>query len=612
MSSTVSAPASANRGLQFREPILIVLLIGLLIGVLVTTQYGESWDELQFYKYADRALEAYGTWPTSSQITLTGNTYDNYGPAYVMLVALGARLLGLVIPWITSDLRHLVYLLTYLVGIWAFYQLCRRWFERGPGLGATLLMATQPLFWGHAFISPKDIPFLTFFLLSLLLGFRMVDAAPGVSFENVTPRKRRWLLLITGIWLLLLFCLLAATPLIRSWIESLVDSAAAGQPNIIARIATDIHKVKPAVYVQKYFTLFVDLQIAFLVLSSLLMALIWRRIPSAARFALSIAPAAIALGITTSIRVLGPFAALMVVGYAAWKLRLRAIPIVAAYLVVGAIAMYLTWPYLWPDPIGHFVESVRVMSEYPWQGLVLFNGVMYASTDIPRSYLPVLLGIQLTEPVWFLFAAGIAIAAYDLFRRRLAFGGLLLLAFVWFVVPLVGFVATRSPLYDNFRQVIFILPPVFMLAGVVFSRIKRPLFQFALIALVLVPGVVDAVRLHPYEYAYYNRFIGGELGAFRRFELDYWGTSYRAAAGYLNRVAPANASVWVEGPAHLIQLYARPDLKIYSTYEAERAPHYDYVVALTRFNLDLQSYPQATIVYTIGRDQALFTVVKQP
>ena len=180
------------------------------------------------------------------------------------------------------------------------------------------------------------------------------------------------------------------------------------------------------------------------------------------------------------------------------------------------------------------------------------------------------------------------------------------------MLPLTGFIVTRSPLYDNFRQVIFILPPVFMLAAVVFSRIRRPLLQAALIALVVLPGIVDGVRLHPYEYAYYNRFIGGELGAFRKYELDYWGTSYRAAADYVNAVAPANASIWVEGPAHLIQLYARPDLKIYSTYEVQRAPHYDYVVALTRFNLDQLSYPQAPVVYTVGRDQALFTVVKQP
>jgi hypothetical protein len=252
------------------------------------------------------------------------------------------------------------------------------------------------------------------------------------------------------------------------------------------------------------------------------------------------------------------------------------------------------------------------MAEYPWKGQVLFNGVMYTSTDIPRSYLPVLLGIQLTEPVWFLFAAGLAVVVYESIKRWEQKVILLVLTVVWFILPLVGFVITRSPLYDNFRQVFFILPPVFMMAGAAFEKIKRPILQGALVGLLLLPGIIDGVHLHPYEYIYYNRFIGGVQGAFRKYELDYWGTSYREAANYLNENAPANASLWVEGPVHILQLYARPDLKVYSTYEAARAEHYDFVVVTTRYNLDLQSYPNAKIVYGIERDGSLLTVIKEP
>lgn len=609
--ASASAASPARRFLSRLDLILPLLLFALIVGSAVTRQYGESWDELQFYKYADRALQTYVTWPSTGQIALTGNTYDNYGPAYVMIVALGARLLGLVVPWITSDLRHLVYLVTYLIGVWGFYQLCRRWLAAGAALGATLLLATQPLFWGHAFISPKDIPFFTFFVLSLLFGFRMVDGVGSVVVDAGRSR-RRGLLIVTALWLIVLLGLLLATPVVRSWIEGSVQAAAAGKSSLISQLARDIHKVDPAVYVERYFVLFVDLQIAFCILSTALMAFLWHRVPGALAFVWTAAPAGILLGLTTSIRVLGPLAGLIVAAYALWKLRRAAIPILITYVLITAMAMYLSWPYLWSDPIGHFVESVRVMAEYPWQGLVLFNGVMYSSTDIPRSYLPVLLGIQLTEPVWLLFAVGLGLALFLAIRGEASARGLLLLASAWFTLPLVLFIATRSPLYDNFRQIIFILPPIFMLAGVVFGRIQRPLFQAVLIALVILPGIIDGVRLHPYEYTYYNRFIGGELGAFRRYELDYWGTSYRAAADYLNEVAPANASIWVEGPAHLIQLYSRPDLKIFSTYEAERSPRYDYIVALTRFNLDEQSFPGAPVVYTIGRDQALFTVIKLP
>ncbi len=601
-----------QRAWRAKYAVPVLLLIAFFIGLLTVRQYGESWDELQFFKYADRALEAYFTWPSSGTIPLTGNTYDNYGPAYVMLVALGARLLGLVVPWMTSDLRHLLYFITWLVGIWAFHALARRWLAEAAAFGGTLLFASQPLFWGHAFISPKDIPFLTFFLLSVEFGFRMVDSFPDPTVATGGGRDRRALIALTTGWLALLFAAFLATPLVHAWVDAAVRAAAAGQTNLISSIARDIHKVKPGVYIQRYFVFFLWARSIFFLVTAVALAWSWRKAQSALHLLLAVSPAAVLLGIATSIRVLGPFAALFVAAYAAWKWRKQAIVPLAIYAVVAAVAMYLSWPYLWPNPLGHLVESVRVMSEYPWRGQVLFDGTMYASTDIPRSYLPVLLGIQLTEPVWFLFAIGLGIAVYESVRRNAASRVLLLLSLVWFILPLAGFVATRSPLYDNFRQVFFILPPVFLLSGLALQKIRRPVLQAALIGLLVLPGIVDGAQLHPYEYIYYNRFIGGVHGAFRKYELDYWGTSYREAAAYLNQVAPANDTVWVEGPAHLLQLYARPDLKIYSTYEAARADHYDYVVALTRYNLDLTSYPDAAVVDRIEREGSSLTVIKTP
>jgi hypothetical protein len=132
------------------------------------------------------------------------------------------------------------------------------------------------------------------------------------------------------------------------------------------------------------------------------------------------------------------------------------------------------------------------------------------------------------------------------------------------------------------------------------------------IALCVLPGIIGIVRLYPYEYIYYNSFIGGVDGAFRKFELDYWGTSYREAAQFVNSVAPEKATIWAEGPAHLFGLYARKDLKVYSAGETERADHYDYVVATTRYNLDQTAYPDAKTIYSVKRRDAVLSVVKQP
>jgi hypothetical protein len=304
-------------------------------------------------------------------------------------------------------------------------------------------------------------------------------------------------------------------------------------------------------------------------------------------------------------------AGLLVALYAFRKQGTKVIPTLIVYAFLALVAMYVTWPYLWPNPVGHLIESLRVMSQYPWPGEVLFDGALYASTDIPRTYLPILLGIQLTEPVWVLFIVGLVVAVWSFVKKR-EYLELLTLTLVWLILPLAGFIVSRMPLYDNFRQVFFILSPVFLIAGVVFEKVKPRIWQIVLIALVVLPGLIGIVRLHPYEYIYYNSFIGGEKGAFRRFELDYWGTSYREAANWLNEVAPSDANVWVEGPAHLLDLYLREDLNLYSTYEVERAEGYDYVVSTTRYDLDLTSYPDAEIVYRIERGGGLLAVIKQP
>jgi hypothetical protein len=580
---------------------LIAFLLLASLGIFIVRQYGESWDEQQFFKYADNAISSYSSWPRAGEIQLTGNTYDNYGPVFVIFVELGAKILQPLLQWSLSDLRHLLYYFTWLSGIWAFYTLAKRWMTQIPAIGATLLFATQPLFWGHAFISPKDIPFLTFFLLSLEFGFRLVDNLPDA------PRAKKSLLVLTALWLVSVFGLFSATPIFHAWIDSLVRAAAAGQTNIVSFIAKDIHKVKPEIYVQKYFVYFLWARAFFFIVFTAFTIWMWRTVPNAFRFLFAILPAAILSGITTSIRVLGPFVGLMVAIYAFYKHGKKPVTVLIVYGIIALFAVYLTWPYLWLNPIGNFMESAHVMSQYPWKGQVLFNGADYASANLPISYLPVLLGIQLTEPVWILFALGLTAAALKFREKR----ELLALTLLWFILPLIGFIVTRPPLYDNFRQIFFILPPVFFIAGILFEKIKKPALQIALIALCVLPGIIDGARLHPYEYIYYNRFIGGEAGAFRKFESDYWGTSYREAAEWLNANAPANSAIWVEGPAHLLGPL-RPDLKIFSSYEVERAKHYDFVVATTRYNLDQASYANAKIVYEITRDGAILTVIKKP
>ncbi len=228
-----------------------------------------------------------------------------------------------------------------------------------------------------------------------------------------------------------------------------------------------------------------------------------------------ILPASIILGLAVSIRIFGIWAGILVAGYALWKSGMRIWLVITVYALMAIIAMYLTWPYLWPNPIGHFLETVQVMARHPWPGNVLFNGKTYPANDLPASYVPTFLAIQLTEPVWLLFFIGVGAAVFGAIRKRAENGELLALSAVWFLLPLLTFVILRPTLYDNFRQTFFIVPPIFFMTGLAFEQIRKPILQGTLIALVLLPGLIASARLHPYEYVYYNQFVGGAEGSCR-------------------------------------------------------------------------------------------------
>jgi hypothetical protein len=578
----------------------IVLASILLAGLLTFNQYGDSWDDRSLQKYAAKSLNAYITFPQQGKVNIERADLGYYGPSYVMTVALLADALDF-LPLSNPDLRHLIYFLTYFAGVLAFHSLAKRWLNDLPALGATVLYATQPLLWGHAFINPKDTPFLSLFLISLALGFNFFDKLPIES----RPRPSRIQLLLTALWVGSVFSLFIFTESFYSLITSLVFSAHSGNANIISLIASDILTVNPEVYIQKYFILFLRARTFYFLLFTSYLLYLYRKNLHPSSFILL---PSFFLGFTTSTRILGPFAGVIVAYYALRTKGKRAIPSLIAYALLSLIFTYLTWPYLWTNPVGHFIESFKEMSLYPWTGAVLFNGTNYSITQLPISYLPVLLAIQLTEPVWILSLAGWLVSAFGANKKR----GLIELSLLWFVLPLTAFIILRIALYDNFRQILFILPPILLMAGVAFEAVKNVKWQAALIGLCLIPNLIGIVSLHPYEYIYYNRFIGGVDGAVGRFELDYWVTSYREAAEYVNSVASPNASIWVEGPANLFTPFIREDLKIYSPNEAERAEIYEYVVAATRYNFDKISYPEAEIVHQIQRGDAVLTVIKKP
>jgi hypothetical protein len=100
----------------------------------------------------------------------------------------------------------------------------------------------------------------------------------------------------------------------------------------------------------------------------------------------------------------------------------------------------------------------------------------------------------------------------------------------------------RPAMYNGIRHFVFAVPPFAVLGGLAAAWMARRLQRQGAIAMaagavVIIAGVaapvVDMVRLHPYQYTYFNRLIGGVAGAQSRFMLDYWGLSLTQASRQL-------------------------------------------------------------------------------
>jgi hypothetical protein len=325
--------------------------------------------------------------------------------------------------------------------------------------------------------------------------------------------------------------------------------------------------------------------------------------------------AAIVLGLATGVRAVAPWAGVIVFLYLFAQVRSKAWGTGIAYFLTAGITTYIVWPRLWGAPITRYLEGLGVISNFPhFPGRVLFDGRLYNPGDLPRSYLPTLLNIQFTEPLLLAVYIGLGILLWQILHKRLH-TDLLLYVGLGFVFPLLGLIILRSPLYHNFRQALFMIPPMFILAAfaleLAFSKVTQSWGRVLLIAAIALPGIYSSVRLHPYQYVYYNSLAGGPAGISNRYELDYWRISLREVALEMNELAPHGAKIIVDRSSGLFDEYARPDFfvdkVINSTYDLETG--YDYIVQLTRWQ-PWELYRDVENVAVVERDGVVLATVK--
>jgi hypothetical protein len=218
------------------------------------------------------------------------------------------------------------------------------------------------------------------------------------------------------------------------------------------------------------------------------------------------------------------------------------------YLLMTFATLYLTWPWLWKDPVGHFELAFSAMSKYKWEGNILMNGIFVNATAIDWKYIPQWFGLT-TPVIYLLFGIiGFMFLAFRFLRKPLDFisqtnGRNQLVFLACFAGPVISVILLHSVLYDGWRQMYFIYPSFLLLSIYGLSSLLKSkfflgdlpkIFTILLLLISFAGTSLTMIKSHPFEDVYFNVLLPKKDQYLRRtFELDYWGTSYKQALEYI-------------------------------------------------------------------------------
>jgi hypothetical protein len=203
----------------------------------------------------------------------------------------------------------------------------------------------------------------------------------------------------------------------------------------------------------------------------------------------------------------------------------------APALLIAYTLMISAWPWARLAPLNP-IRGLFTFADFHYHIQTVLAGTVYEMATVPRWYVPIYLLIKVPLPTLLGAALAAALAVFPRLAPR-AMSALCRreTAFVAFTVlfPLACQVICHGPAFTGLRHFLFVVPLLAVLAGIAFDALlnaaatrRRMLAAATLIALWFAFDASVLVRLHPYEYMFYNSLVGGVEGASRRYVGDYW------------------------------------------------------------------------------------------
>ncbi len=250
-------------------------------------------------------------------------------------------------------------------------------------------------------------------------------------------------------------------------------------------------------------------------------------------------------GLTLLTKIQAVFIAPVVAAWCLWHWKWKSIRVLAIWGGVAAVVFFVGWPWLWRDPIGHFIgyfaRTTDRLELYVW-----YLGEKIADRDVPWHYVPLM--FLLTIPVGHLLLGGGGFVRAV--RAGLSPHEQLLVGSV--VLPMLVLSKPGIAVYDGARLFLVAFPLVAIFVGrgvgdaVNFARNRSlPAWIPAAVWGVLVIPVWSMIQTAPCYLSYYS--VPGNFGM----DENYWGDAMTRS--FLRQVAesvPSGATIHIKPVMH--------------------------------------------------------------
>jgi len=281
---------------------------------------------------------------------------------------------------------------------------------------------------------------------------------------------------------------------------------------------------------------------------------------------------------------------------------------IAVFAAIGCLASFAAfWPqfFLWSP--AQLAGIVKLFLNYePWHGLVLIHGNYIPFDKVPWYYTSTYIAISMPLFLLTLTAVGTVLGAIKRQPLIIAFAGACII-----VLSIQAISDVRA--LNGYRHFIFLLPFMMLVAaypiGCLFTwyhsqgaRIATGAFVF----LGIIPVLVSTYQLFPYQYSFYNAFVGSIQGADGKYYIDLWRSALREA---LRKLEDAR-----HGSDVLTVYYSCGSVLNFADHPrfvaVQKVQDADYIVVLRR-NCDPRSPPvlNLPVVGEVRRQGVLFATI---